>query len=157
VVGSEQVADRREDARGDCREIGAAGAAGAPQGTDAADTSADRNAHEYRDTVAGMGLGSTAKKLQTVADMAEKLYAKVNEIRQEVESVQDSVEETESRVEALERDIAQQRALVEALADAQGVDVDAVLDEVDAAADGGDDSDSDSATAADEKPANDGA
>lgn len=105
-----------------------------------------------------MGLGSTAKKLQTVADMAEKLYAKVNEIRQEVESVQESVEETESRVEALEGDIAQQRALVEALADAQGVDVDAVLDEVDTTADGGDDSDGDPATAADdEELANDGA
>ncbi|SHH60131.1 DUF5798 family protein [Halobaculum gomorrense] len=91
-----------------------------------------------------MGLGSTAKKLQTVADMAEKLYGKVNEIRKEVESVQESVAETESRVGALERDLAAQRALVEALAEKEGVDVDAVLDGVDAADEAADDGDADS-------------
>ena len=78
-----------------------------------------------------MGLGSTAKKLQTVADMAEKLYAKVNEIREQVESVQDSVETTETRVEALERESVRQRAVIEALAEQQGVDVDAVVDGLD--------------------------
>lgn len=104
----------------------------------------DRNAQGRRATVAGMGLGSTAKKLQTVADMAEKLYGKVNEIRKEVESVQESVAETESRVGALERDLAAQRALVEALAEKEGVDVDAVLDGVDAADEAADDGDADS-------------
>ncbi|MFC7096529.1 DUF5798 family protein [Halobaculum marinum] len=78
-----------------------------------------------------MGLGSTAKKLQTVADMAEKLYAKVNEIREQVESMQDSVETTEARVGALERETARQRAVIEALAEQQGVDVDAVVDDLD--------------------------
>jgi len=50
-----------------------------------------------------MGLGSTAKKLQTVADIAEKLYAKVNEIRERVEAMQGAVQSTEERVETRER------------------------------------------------------
>ncbi|WP_435065434.1 DUF5798 family protein [Halobaculum sp. EA56] len=78
-----------------------------------------------------MGLGSTAKKLQTVADLAEKLYAKVNEIRERVESMQEGVRNTEERVGTLERDLAEQRAVVEALAEAEGIDVDAVLEDAD--------------------------
>ncbi|MFC7137368.1 DUF5798 family protein [Halobaculum litoreum] len=80
-----------------------------------------------------MGLGSTAKKLQTVADMAEKLYAKVNEIREQVEAMQESVETTEARVGALERETARQRAVIEALAERQGVDADAVVADLDLA------------------------
>ncbi|QZX98686.1 DUF5798 family protein [Halobaculum rubrum] len=77
-----------------------------------------------------MGFGSTAKKLQTVADLAEKLYTKVNEIRERVEAMQGAVQSTEQRVETLERDLAQQRAIVEAIAEAQDIDVDAVVAEV---------------------------
>lgn len=80
-----------------------------------------------------MGLGSTAKKLQTVADIAEKLYTKVVEIREQVEAMKGSVEGTEARVESIERELAEQRALVEAVADAEGIDVDAVTDAVDLA------------------------
>ncbi|UIO99241.1 DUF5798 family protein [Halobaculum sp. CBA1158] len=78
-----------------------------------------------------MGLGSTAKKLQTVADLAEKLYAKVNEIRERVEAMQGAVQTTEERVKTLERDLAEQRAIVEAMAEAEGIDVAAVVDDVD--------------------------
>lgn len=77
-----------------------------------------------------MGLGSTAKKLQTVADIAEKLYAKVNEIRERVEAMQGAVQSTEERVATLERDLAEQRAIVEAIAETQDIDVDAVVAEV---------------------------
>ncbi|WP_348608497.1 DUF5798 family protein [Halobaculum rarum] len=77
-----------------------------------------------------MGFGSTAKKLQTVADLAEKLYAKVNEIRERVEAMQGAVQSTEERVATLERDLAEQRAIVEAIAEAQDIDVDAVVAEV---------------------------
>ncbi|PSQ05543.1 hypothetical protein BRC97_08790 [Halobacteriales archaeon QS_6_71_20] len=85
-----------------------------------------------------MGLGSTAKKVQTVADIAEKLYTKVNEIRERVVSMQEAVDTTEERVERLEREVAEQRAIVEALATAEGVDVAAALEDLDrdAAVDG---------------------
>lgn len=78
-----------------------------------------------------MGFGSTAKKIQTVADIAEKLYAKVNEIRERVVSMQEAVAGTERRVERLEREVAEQRAILEALADAEGVDVAATVEDLD--------------------------
>ena len=74
-----------------------------------------------------MGLGSTAKKIQAVADTAEKLYARVNEMRQQVEAMRETVTNTEERVERLEADLAEQRALVAALAEERGIDPESVV------------------------------
>lgn len=76
-----------------------------------------------------MGFGSTAKKLQKVTEMADKLYERFEEVREQVKDLTDSVEETNERVATLEGELAEQRALVERLADAQGVDVEAVVAE----------------------------
>jgi len=73
-----------------------------------------------------MGLGSTAKKLQTVADRAEQLYAQVKDVSERLVGVEESTSETVQRVRTLERELAEQRALVEAIAEEQGIDVDAV-------------------------------
>lgn len=88
-----------------------------------------------------MGLGSTAKKLQTVADTAEKLYAKLNELRDQVHDMRDTLETTNQRVERLEADNAHQRALIEALAREQGIDVDDVLADVESPESNADESD----------------
>lgn len=77
-----------------------------------------------------MGLGSTAKKIQKVADTAEKLYAKLNELREQVLAIRDSLEATDGRVQQLEIENAEQKALIEALAREQGIDVESVLDDV---------------------------
>ena len=77
-----------------------------------------------------MGLGSTAKKLQTVAETAEKLYAKLNELREQIQDMRDTLETTNERVEQLETENAHQRALIEALAREEGIDVDEVLADV---------------------------
>lgn len=74
-----------------------------------------------------MVLGDATKKIQTIADRAEQLYEKVNQLIRKVEATQEDVTETRERVEALGTDVAEQRALVEALAREEGVDVDAVL------------------------------
>lgn len=78
-----------------------------------------------------MGLGGTAKKLQKVMDSAEKLYAKMNEIIGELKDLQQEVEDTSQQVDHLERDIAEQRALLDALAAEEGIDTEAVLAEAD--------------------------
>lgn len=78
-----------------------------------------------------MGLGGTAKKLQKVMDSAEKLYSKMNEIIGELKALQQEVEDTSEQVDHLERDLAEQRAIVEALATAEGIDVEDVLAEAD--------------------------
>ena len=73
-----------------------------------------------------MGLGSTTKKLQRVADMAETLYQKVDELRTQVNEVKGHVETTSRRVERVERDLDEQRAVLDALARERGIDVDSV-------------------------------
>ncbi|MHB9285964.1 DUF5798 family protein [Halobacteriales archaeon Cl-PHB] len=78
-----------------------------------------------------MGLGGTAKKLQKVANAAEELYAKMNEIIGELKDLQAEVEETSEQVDAMEYDLAEQRAVLEAIADQQGLDVDEVLADAD--------------------------
>ncbi|AZH25711.1 DUF5798 family protein [Haloplanus aerogenes] len=77
-----------------------------------------------------MGLGSTAKKLQQIADMAEDVYARLNQLREQVNETRKTVDETKDRVDQVDRELAEQRALIEALAEKQGVDVEAITAEV---------------------------
>jgi hypothetical protein len=73
-----------------------------------------------------MGLGGTAKKIQKLAELAEELYGRVNDIRDQIREMQETVSETSARVERLEAENAEQRALLEALAEEQGLDLDAI-------------------------------
>jgi len=77
-----------------------------------------------------MGLGSTAKKLQQVTDMAEDVYARLNQLREQVTETRATVDETKSRVEEMDHELAEQRAILETLAEREGIDVDAVTAEV---------------------------
>jgi len=76
-----------------------------------------------------MGLGSTAKKLQTVADTAEKLYTRLNDVRERLVETQDTVVESAERLDRIEAELAEQRAIVEAIAESEGIDLDAVAAE----------------------------
>jgi MFS superfamily sulfate permease-like transporter len=58
--------------------------------------------------------------------MAEDVYRKLNELREQVTETQQTVIETKERVDGLESEAAEQRALLEAIAEEQGVDLDAV-------------------------------
>lgn len=78
-----------------------------------------------------MGLGGTAKKLQKVMDAAEQLYSKMNEIIGELKQLQTEVETTSEQVDRIERDLAAQRALLEAVADQQDIDVEGVVEQAD--------------------------
>jgi len=77
-----------------------------------------------------MGLGSTAKKLQQIADMAEDVYARLNQLREQVVETRETVDETKARVEKMDHELAEQRAIVEALAEREGIDVDAITAEI---------------------------
>ena len=80
-----------------------------------------------------MGLGGTAKKLQKVMDAAEQLYSKMNEVVRELKEVQSDVEATSEQVDRIERDLAEQRALLEAMAAQQGLNTESLIAEADAA------------------------
>lgn len=75
-----------------------------------------------------MGLGSTAKKLQRVADLAEDLVGRLNELRDRVNTMEETVDTTNERVATMQEDLATQRALIEALAEAEDVDVESVVE-----------------------------
>jgi chromosome segregation ATPase len=92
-----------------------------------------------------MGFGSTAKKLQRVTEVADKLYERFERLREQVNELTGTVEETNDRVASLEAELAEQRALLEALADEHDVDVATVT--VDAAT--GDESADDTVAAGD--------
>jgi peptidoglycan hydrolase CwlO-like protein len=77
-----------------------------------------------------MGLGSTAKKLQRVADLAEDLVGRLNELRERVNRMEETVDTTNERVATMQDELATQRALIEALAAADDVDVEAVVETV---------------------------
>lgn len=74
-----------------------------------------------------MGLGGTAKKLQKIANMAEEMYARVNDLREQLNGLGQTVEQTNATIEQLRREHAETRALVEQLAEKEGIDVDDVL------------------------------
>lgn len=74
-----------------------------------------------------MGLGSTAKKIQKLADIAEDSYKRMNELKEQLADLRTTVEDTGDRVRDLERELDDQRALLEAVAEQQGVDPDSVL------------------------------
>jgi uncharacterized coiled-coil DUF342 family protein len=77
-----------------------------------------------------MGLGGATKKLQMVADMGEELYGRINELREQIVDVRETVDETNQRVAAVENKLDGQTAILEALAEAQGIDVEEVLTDV---------------------------
>ncbi|TKX80020.1 DUF5798 family protein [Halorubrum sp. SD626R] len=76
-----------------------------------------------------MGFGDTAKKIQTLADKAERTYQKINELRSEVEETQTTVLDTSERVQQLENEMAEQRAVLDAVAREVGVDLESVSTE----------------------------
>lgn len=99
-----------------------------------------------------MGLGSTAKKIQTVADRAEQLYKQLVDVRERVMALEETTTETADRVETIETELEKQRAVVDALAEERGIDVDQVLadaaiEDVDADDETDDDGDGDAENA----------
>lgn len=70
-----------------------------------------------------MGLGSTAKKLQQVVDVADDLYAKINDLKSDLAAMRDTIEDTNSRVERVESELEAQRELLEAIAEKEGVTI----------------------------------
>jgi TolA-binding protein len=74
-----------------------------------------------------MGFGDTAKKLQKVASLAEDSYQRMNELREQLVQLRNEVESTSQQVDRMEHDLSEQRALLEALAEKQDIDVEAVI------------------------------
>ncbi len=73
-----------------------------------------------------VGLGNAAKKIQQLSDLAEKLYVRMNEVREKVDATQEQVDDTHQRVVRLEHKVDEQRALIKAIAAEHDIDVEQV-------------------------------
>lgn len=71
-------------------------------------------------------LGNAGQKISRIVDLAEELYERVVELREQVSELRETSRETRDRVVDLEAELATQRALLEALAEAQGLDVESI-------------------------------
>lgn len=78
-----------------------------------------------------MDIAGTKKKVQRVVKVAEESYKKINEVIEELEQLQEDLAKTSEQVDHIEREQAEQRALLEALAEEQNLDVADILDTVD--------------------------
>lgn len=76
-----------------------------------------------------MGFGNTAKKVQKLADVAEKTYSRLNDLREQVSALRSTVEDTGDRVETLEHEVARQRAVLDAIAEDHGLDPQALAED----------------------------
>jgi len=77
-----------------------------------------------------MPLGGVTDKVQKILDTAEELYKRVTELREQVMEVRETVQQTDERVATLENKLDQQGAVLEALAEHEGIDVDELVTEV---------------------------
>jgi GAF domain-containing protein len=74
-----------------------------------------------------MDIGGTKKRVQRLMKVAEQSYKKMNELMERIQHLQDDVETTSAQVDHIEYELAEQRALLESLAEQQGLDVEEVL------------------------------
>lgn len=69
-------------------------------------------------------LGNAGQKITRMVDLAEELYERVVELREQVNELRETTQDTHERVIAIEDELAAQRAVLEALAETEGLDVD---------------------------------
>lgn len=75
-------------------------------------------------------IAGTKQKVQRMVKVAEETYKKINEVIEKVETLQKDLATTSEQVDHMETELAEQRALLEALAREQGVDVEEILEDV---------------------------
>jgi DNA anti-recombination protein RmuC len=78
-----------------------------------------------------MDITGTKKKIQRASKIAEKSYKKMNELLERMQRMEQDLETTSQQVDQMEYEMAEQRALLEAIATQHGLDVEQVLDEAD--------------------------
>ncbi len=76
-----------------------------------------------------MDIAGTKQKLQRMMKVADASYKKITELVERMEKLQNDLETTSEQVDVIEYDLAEQRAILEAIAESQGVDVETVLED----------------------------
>jgi uncharacterized protein YlxW (UPF0749 family) len=74
-----------------------------------------------------MGLGSTAKKIQGLSERAEAMYKQVQELQQRITNLEEEVDDTHDTVNRMDHQLTEQRELLLAMAEEQGIDGEEIL------------------------------
>ena len=78
-----------------------------------------------------MDIAGTKRKIQRLMKVAEESYKKISELLERMERLQTDLETTSQQVDGIEYELAEQRVLLEALAEDEGIDVETLLAEAD--------------------------
>jgi len=77
-----------------------------------------------------MDITGTKNKIQRVIKVAEESYKKINEVIEKIDRLQKDLATTSEQVDHIEMELAEQRVLIERMAEEQGLDVEEILAEV---------------------------
>lgn len=80
-----------------------------------------------------MPFGDTAKKIQQLSNAAEELYGKMNEMREQLQSLKERVEKTDEAIGRMDRELDEQRVILEAIAEEHDIDVEGLVAELEEA------------------------
>jgi hypothetical protein len=78
-----------------------------------------------------MDIAATKRRIQRLIKVAEESYKKISELLDRMDRLQEDLRHTSEQVDHMEYELAEQRALLEAIAESQGVDVETLLAEAD--------------------------
>jgi len=78
-----------------------------------------------------MNITKTKKRIQRLIKIAEGSYKKISQLMEKMEQLQSDLETTSEQVDHIEYELAEQRVLLETVAQEEGVDVETLLAEAD--------------------------
>jgi len=76
-----------------------------------------------------MDIAGTKKKIQRATKVAEASYKKMNEMLERTQEIETDLQNTSEQVDCMEYELAEQRVLLEAIAEEQGLDVETLLED----------------------------
>lgn len=74
-----------------------------------------------------MGLTNTAKKLQGLSERAEAMYKQVQKLQERIISLEEEMDDTHDTVNRIDHQLTEQRELLLAIAEEQGIDGEEIL------------------------------
>lgn len=78
-----------------------------------------------------MDIAGTKRKIQRATKVAEESYKKMNEMLERMQGMEEDLQTTSDQVDYMEAELAEQRVLLEAIAEEQGLAVEEVLGDAD--------------------------
>jgi chromosome segregation ATPase len=76
-----------------------------------------------------MGFGSTAKKLKRLVSMVEDVFEQMTELRDRVQELDETIDAMDERLDRIDDRSKREEALLSALAETEGIDVESLLAE----------------------------